>query len=199
MKKSLLTTLLSLTLSSPALAIAIPPAELFSPSAEQRTAACQMGYEYGRAENFSNTYSKVLNSGFGLVVLNSLLAGIYGECAQAAREERPQPAPAQLPQRVEVQIFGAFDEELAQARSWTATLELRDAENRVLGRIAPARQDTHRGTVCSLGNCHPTGVSTYLFVPENFSAEHRALIVQARTVFVVVNRGQGEEVFRVSR
>lgn len=197
MKKLLLTSLF--VLSTATFAEAIPPAELFNPSTEQRAAACQMGYEYGKAENPSNAYSKVLNSGPGLVLLNSVLAGVYGDCAQAARQERPRPAPAQLPQRVTVEIFGAFDEELAQARSWTAALELRDAENRVLGRIAPARQDTHRGTVCSLGNCHPTGVSTYLFVPENFSAEHRALIAQARTVFVVVNRGQGEERFRVDR
>lgn len=199
MKKALLAALCALSAS--ALATAIPPTELFNPSAEQLAAACRMGYEYGRVEEYRNTYSKVLNSDPGLVILNTVLAGVYEECAQAARQERLQPTLAQLPQRVEVEIFGAFDEALTQARSWTAALELRDAENRVLGRIAPVRQDTHRGTPspCLLGNCHPIGISTYLFVPENFSAEHRALIAQARTVFVVVNRGQGEERFRVDR
>lgn len=197
MKKLLLTSLF--VLSTATFAEAIPPAELFNPSAEQLAAACQMGYEYGRAENPGNTYSNVLNSGSGLLVLNSVLARVYEACGHAARQERPRPSPEQLFPYVTIEIVGAFDEELAQARSWTAALELRDAENRVLGRIAPARQDTHRGTVCSLDTCRPIGSSTYLFVPENFSAEHRALIAQARTVFVVVNRGQGEELFRVSR
>lgn len=199
MKKLILTALV--TLSAAAVAEAIPPAEIFRPAQERILAACSLGFETGQEQASQNSYSgslyfNAMNSQqqrSASVLLYPVLDSVFRQCHQAGAAGRSKPAEAALLPAVSVNVMGAATAE--QASGWRVALEFRDEAGKVLGRIAPRRQTASRGTI----NGSPVSGSSYSFNPAELSNTDWALIENARTVFVVVNWGQGEELLRVQR
>lgn len=198
MNKLFLTALFAL--SAAAFAQATTPAATLYPSAKALADACRLGYEYGRSENPSNLYENMLSSAERegipqMVIFGSVQATVYSHCGHEARQGRAMPSSSgSVPIVVVVNVYGTAPEGV---EGWTAALELRGAGGEVLGRLSPTRQDSYPTTVTASGRTQRVDSRTFSFASQTYSAKQRALIGQARTMWVIVNRGQGEEAFRV--